>query len=321
MTKATSMPIIQVRDLLKSYGSVHAIKGLTFAVGKGQVVGFLGPNGAGKSTTMKILTGYLQPTSGTAQILGIDVMRHSIEARKHIGYLPENNPLYEEMMVMEYLEFVAQMRQIPKSKRRMMIEKAIHECGLGPVVGKDIGVLSKGYCQRVGFAQAIVHEPQLLILDEPTSGLDPNQIIEIRSLIKKLGKEKTVLMSTHILSEAQSTCSRILIIHDGKLVADDTPLQLTQQEGGIIYVVVAPKQGEKLSKKQVLEQLASIFGVTKVEPINEYQDHGVAMMVGYDKEDPRADIFQKIVSANWILLEMRRKEITLEETFRRLTKE
>ena len=321
MTKVTSMPIIQVRDLLKSYGSVHAIKGLTFEVGRGQVVGFLGPNGAGKSTTMKILTGYLPPTSGTAQILGIDVMRHSIEARRLIGYLPENNPLYEEMMVMEYLEFVAQMRQIPKSKRRMMIEKAIHECGLEPAVGKDIGVLSKGYCQRVGFAQAILHDPQLLILDEPTSGLDPNQIIEIRSLIKKLGKEKTVLMSTHILREAQSTCSRILIIHDGKLVADDTPLQLTQQEGGILYVVVAPKQGEKLSKKQVLGQLASVFGVTKVEHINEYSEHGVAMMVGYDKEDPRADIFQKIVSANWILLEMRRKEITLEETFRRLTKE
>ncbi len=321
MTNALSTNIIQVRDLIKSYGSVPAIKGLTFEIGKGQVVGFLGPNGAGKSTTMKILTGYLQPTSGTVKILGIDVTENSIEARHHIGYLPENNPLYEEMMVMEYLEFVAQMRQIPKSKRRMMIDKAIHACGLEPAVRKDIAVLSKGYCQRVGLAQAIVHDPQLLILDEPTSGLDPNQIIEIRSLIKKLGEEKTVLMSTHILSEAQSTCSRILIINDGKLVADDTPLQLTQQEGGSIYVVVASNKKIQLSKTEVSRQLASIFGVTKVESIDEYKDAGVAMIVSYDKQDPRSDIFQKVVSLDWILLEMRRKEITLEETFRRLTKE
>lgn len=321
MTKAVSTSIIEVRDLLKSYGSVPALKGLTFEVGKGQVVGFLGPNGAGKSTMMKILTGYLQPTSGKVQILGIDVMRNSIEARRHIGYLPENNPLYEEMMVMEYLQFVAKMRQIPKSKRRMMIDKAIHACGLEPALSKDIGILSKGYCQRVGLAQAIMHDPQLLILDEPTSGLDPNQIIEIRSLIKKLGEEKTILMSTHILSEAQSTCSRILIINDGKLVADDTPLQLTQQEGGSIYVVVASPTRNLLSKEEVFRQLSSIFGVSKVEAVDDYQDAGVAMIVSYDKEDPRTDIFQKIVSLDWILLEMRRKEITLEETFRRLTKE
>jgi ABC-2 type transport system ATP-binding protein len=321
MTKAKSTSIIQVRNLLKIYGSAHAIKGLTFEVGNGQVVGFLGPNGAGKSTTIKILTGYLQPTSGTVKILDIDVVRHSIEVRRHIGYLPENNPLYEEMMVMEYLEFVAQMRQIPKSKRRTMIDKAIHACGLEPALSKDIGVLSKGYCQRVGLAQAIVHDPQLLILDEPTSGLDPNQIIEIRSLIKKLGEEKTVLMSTHILSEAQSTCSRILIINDGKLVADDTPLQLTKQEGGSIYVVVASAQKKRLLKEEVFEQLSGIFGVSRVESVNEYQDTGVAVIVNYDKEDPRTDIFQKIVGLDWILLEMRRKEITLEETFRRLTKE
>ena len=178
--------MIQLRDLTKTYGLIHAVRGLTFQIPKGQVVGFLGPNGAGKSTTMKILTGYLPATSGRAMIAGIDVAEHPVEVRRHIGYLPENNPLYEDMVVLDYLRFIADIRELPKNIRAKNIRNAVERCGIGPVLSKDIANLSKGYKQRVGLAQAILHEPQLLILDEPTSGLDPNQIVEIRELIKDL---------------------------------------------------------------------------------------------------------------------------------------
>ncbi len=320
MTDKSIVPMIQIRDLTKAYGNAYAVKGLTFEVPKGQVVGFLGPNGAGKSTTMRILTGYLDATSGTTEIAGIDVAENSLEARRLIGYLPENNPLYDEMMVLEYLEFIANIRDIDKNSRQRLIARAVEGCGIGPVLGKDIGALSKGYRQRVGLAQAILHDPPLLILDEPTSGLDPNQIIEIRSLIQELGREKTVLMSTHILSEAQSTCSRVLIINEGKLVADDTPEQLTSMEGGTIYVVVASNDNSAVDNSRIDRALTTIAGVTRVESVEAHGEHGSAFMVRFDGEDPRRAVFQRIVGENLVLLEMRRKEVSLEETFRRLTR-
>jgi ABC-2 type transport system ATP-binding protein len=313
--------MIQLRDLTKTYGAVHAVRGLTFQIPKGQVVGFLGPNGAGKSTTMKMLTGYLLPTSGRAMIAGMDVSENPVEIRKYIGYLPENNALYEDMIVLDYLNFVAQMRSIPKSQRAKNIRQAAERCGLGPVLGKDIGNLSKGFRQRVGLAQAIVHEPPLLILDEPTSGLDPNQIVEIRELIKELGKEKTILMSTHILSEAQTTCSRVLIINDGKLVADDTPEQLAAMGGGAVYVVVAPKGTSAFVPSQVETLLRNIQGVTRVESAETFEEGCLGFTLRYTKEDPRRELFERAVLENWVLIEMRRKEATLEESFRRLTME
>src|SRR3954469_19259850 len=220
-------PMIDIQGLTKRFGTTEALKGLSFEVAKGQVVGFLGPNGAGKTTTMRILAGYSTPTQGTARVGGLDVTQDTLAARKLIGYLPESNPLYEEMMVVDFLRFTAEVREVPAETRSARIRRAVERCGLGQVLGKDIGQLSKGYRQRVGLAQAILHEPELLILDEPTSGLDPNQIVEIRNLIKELGREKTVILSTHILSEVQSTCTRVLIINGGKLVADDAPERLT----------------------------------------------------------------------------------------------
>jgi len=317
-----SMPMIQIRDLTKTYGKTMAVRGLTFEVPKGQVVGFLGPNGAGKSTTMKILTGYLEATSGSAMIGGIDVAAHPVEARKLLGYLPEDNPLYDDMMVVEYLRYMADLRKIPHASQAPMIANAVRRCGLDSVMGRDVGALSKGYRQRVGLAQAILHDPPLLILDEPTSGLDPNQIVEIRALIKELGREKTILMSTHILPEVQTTCSRVLIINDGKLVADDTPENLVMQDGGAIRVVVAVQGDEgPIEVADVFRLLESIRGVTRVEEADGEYDGGHAFTLRYEREDPRPALFRQVSAARWILLEMHRKEMSLEDTFRRLTME
>jgi ABC-2 type transport system ATP-binding protein len=294
--------MIKIEDLEKDYGTTRALKGLSFEVPRGQVVGFLGPNGAGKSTTMKILTGYLHATKGRAQVAGIDVADAPVEARRIIGYLPESNPLYEEMMVREFLDFAADVRRIDRSARQGVIKNAVDRCGLGDVITKDIGQLSKGFRQRVGLAQAILHDPDLLILDEPTSGLDPNQIVEIRELIKELGQEKTVIMSTHILSEVQSTADRVLIINDGELVADDSPDNLTSSEGGTLFVMVAPKNG-----------------VTGVEDSEDEGGGTAGFALKYAAEDPRRGVFEAVVENDLILIELRRKHVSLEETFRRLT--
>src|SRR6516162_2216540 len=227
-----SQAMISIEGLSKSYGATQALRGVSFEVPRGQVVGFLGPNGAGKTTTMRILAGYASPTSGSAKVGGIDVVLDPIASRRMIGYLPENNPLYEEMMVLDFLHFVARVRGVAAGEERERIKNAVERCGLKSVISRDIGQLSKGFRQRVGLAQAILHDPDLLILDEPTSGLDPNQIAEIRHLIKELGREKTVILSTHILSEVQSTCGRVLIINEGKLVADDSPERLALGGGG-----------------------------------------------------------------------------------------
>lgn len=245
---------ISVRSLTKIYGTQKAVDNISFEIPKGQIVGFLGPNGAGKSTTMKMITSYLPPTQGTALVCGFDVQTHSMELRKHIGYLPEQNPLYYEMYVREYLELTAGIHQIEKSKRADRIEEMVKMTGLSKEAHKKIGTLSKGYKQRVGLAQAMIHNPDVLILDEPTSGLDPNQIVEIRDLIINIGKEKTVLLSTHIMQEVEAMCSRIIIINNGTIVADDH-IQNLQKVGNSSSLLIT---FEKAISKELLEKIAGI---------------------------------------------------------------
>jgi len=311
--------MIQIDGLVKEYGPTKALRGLSFEVPRGQVVGFLGPNGAGKSTTMKILAGYLQPTGGRARVGGLDVATDRLAARKLVGYLPENNPLYEEMMVKEFLEFVADVRNVPASERKDAIRRAAERCGLMPVIGKDIGQLSKGFRQRVGLAQAILHNPDLLILDEPTSGLDPNQIVDIRALIKELGKEKTIIMSTHIMSEVQATCSRVLIISGGTLVADDSPEHLSEGESGKVTVVVAPRNGSPLAADAVVKIFKALPGVSDVKATDAEGAGTLGFELRHGKDDPRRSVFEAAMQNGMVLLEMRRQQVSLEETFRKLT--
>ncbi|WP_426735277.1 ATP-binding cassette domain-containing protein [Myxococcus faecalis] len=305
--------------MTKTYGATQALRGVSFEVPRGQVVGFLGPNGAGKSTTMKILAGFVTPTTGTARVNGLDVREDPVASRRMLGYLPENNPLYEEMMVRDFLDFVAEVRGIPKPLRAGRLRGAVERCGLASVLGKDIHQLSKGYRQRVGLAQAILHDPDLLILDEPTTGLDPNQIVEIRSLIKELGREKTVILSTHILSEVQSTCDRVLIINDGRLVADDTPERLGKGEGGTVTVVLTSRAGAGLQEAVVSEQLGRVAGVTGVEGAEAEGGGTLGFRLRYGAEDIRRELFEAAVRHDWCLLEVKRQHVSLEETFRKLT--
>lgn len=319
MSTTSTTPMIHIEGLTKQYGSTQALAGVSFQVPRGQVVGFLGPNGAGKSTTMRILSGYVRPTSGTAKVNGVNVVDDPVTTRRMIGYLPENNPLYEDMMVQEYLDYVAEIRQIPRGDRSARIKAAVESCGVGPVLAKDIGQLSKGFRQRVGLAQAILHNPDLLILDEPTSGLDPNQIVDIRNLIKQLGQEKTVIMSTHILSEVQATCSRVLIISSGKLVADDAPERLNEGEGGSVAVVVAPRNGTPLERKLVKEIFARVPGVSGVQEADADGEGTLGFTLNHGKQDPRRAIFEAAVQNNMVLLEVRRHQVSLEDAFRKLT--
>ncbi len=313
--------MIHIEALTKRYGQAHALKGLSFEVPRGQVVGFLGPNGAGKSTTMRILAGAIHPSSGHASVGGIDVRRNPVEARKLIGYLPENNPLYDEMMVLDYLRFVAEVREVPKAQRSTRIANAVERCGLGSVISKDINQLSRGFRQRVGLAASILHEPDLLILDEPTAGLDPNQIVEIRKLIKELGQEKTVILSTHILSEVQSTCSRVLIISAGRLVADDTPERLAAGDGNAstVSVVVAHRYSQGVDAAVLRGALAALPGVASVDNAEGDGQGTVGFRIRAGAEDVRRSIFELAVKQDLVLLEVRRTQVSLEETFRKLT--
>ena len=236
---------ISVNNLSKNYGSQKAVNQISFTVNKGEIVGFLGPNGAGKSTTMKMITGYLKADAGDIEVCGIPVLEDSIDTKKKIGYLPEANPLYAEMYVREYLRFIAGVHKIPDTVSR--IEKVIDMVGLSPESNKKIGQLSKGYKQRVGLAAALIHDPEVLILDEPTSGLDPNQIIEIREVIKKLGQNKTVLFSSHIMQEVEAICDRVIIINKGNIVADDKLQNLQKLSGGSQYIIVEFKSADRKS--------------------------------------------------------------------------
>ena len=309
--------MIEVDGLTKDYGSTRAVDQVSFQVRKGEVLGFLGPNGAGKSTTMKILTCFLSPTEGRAKVAGFDVFDQSLEVRRHIGYLPEDTPIYRDMTVVEFLEFAADMRGMDRATSPGRIKEIGVRCGLGDVAGKLVGELSKGYRQRVGLAQAMLHDPDILILDEPTSGLDPNQIVEIRSLIKEIGREKTVILSTHILPEVQATCSRILIISGGKLVADGTPEALRAREKGGRYRVVVESNG--VAKEAIRDRLAGLAGVARCEMIaGEEGAHAFAIDAAA-ASDLRKLIFRAAVDNRWTLLELLRESASLEDVFRNLT--
>ena len=310
--------MIHVQDLTKLYGTAQALKGISFDVQRGEVIGFLGPNGAGKSTTMKILTGYLMPTSGSASIDGLDVVEHSLEVRRRIGYLPESTPLYTEMRVDDYLRFAAEIRGVLGSQVRSKVERVIGLCGLSKVTGKNILELSKGYRQRVGLAQAMVHEPDVLILDEPTSGLDPNQIVEVRELIKELSRSHTVILSTHYLQEVEASCSRVIIVRQGEIVANDTRDSLVARlpAGAVVARIKGPHDAVK-------RQLQELLPGRSVQEIAKDGDHVTWRLdVGPTGDGKVLEAIAELVAKNkWALSELVRERATLEDVFRALTKE
>lgn len=298
---------IKVKHLTKYYGSQTAVNNISFEAKKGEILGFLGPNGAGKSTTMKIITGFIPASSGNVEVCGLDVEKNALESRTKIGYLPENNPLYLDMYVKEYLEFVAKIYKVKNRKAR--VNEMIEQVGLEREQHKIIGALSKGYRQRVGLAQAIIHEPEVLILDEPTSGLDPNQLVEIRALIKNIGKEKTVMLSTHIMQEVEAICDRVIIIKNGNLVANDTATTLQQKgEQTVVYVEFEGK----VSKNQ----LQKIEGVNKIEAVG----NGTFLIASKTNADLRKTIAQFAQQNNLLTLTLRKEERSLEDVFKELTK-
>ncbi len=310
--------MIEAQGLTKRYGSVVAVEDATFEVKRGEVVGFLGPNGAGKTTTMKILTCFIAPSDGSARVSGADIFEDPIAVRQAIGYLPENTPLYTEMLVLEYLEYIARMRGLRGAQSDSRIRAVVEETALGDVIGKSIGELSKGFRQRVGLAQALVHEPPVLLLDEPMSGLDPNQAVEIRELIREIGRERTVILSTHNLAEVQVTCGRVLIISQGRLVADDTPDELAARGGKPRFIATVQKNDHSAS--QLTDVFSSIESVQTVDGRpGAAADELVVEIVPKADQDLRADIFRAAVAANLVLLGLEQRGENLEDVFRQLT--
>jgi ABC-2 type transport system ATP-binding protein len=298
---------IEVKNLFKFYGEQAAVNDISFSINKGEIVGFLGPNGAGKSTTMKILTGYMPATSGEVKICGEEVDIDSKETKKKIGYLPENNPLYLDMYVREYLEFVGKIYKVQNLKQR--IDEMIQQVGLEVEQNKKIGMLSKGYRQRVGLAQAIIHDPEVLILDEPTTGLDPNQLVEIRELIKNIGKSKTVMLSTHIMQEVEAICDRVIIIKSGKIVADNSASELQYEDNKqVVYVEFEGDFNKNHLKKET--------GISNVENVGE----NAWLIESSASLDLRKVIAQFAQKHNLLVLTLRKEEKTLEEVFKELTK-
>jgi ABC-2 type transport system ATP-binding protein len=310
---------IAVRNLTKVYGEQKAVDDISFDVKTGEILGFLGPNGAGKTTTMKIITCYMPPSSGTVEVNGLDNAEHSLDVRKKIGYLPEMNPLYHDMNVVDYLEYSAQLHALKGGALQHRLKEMVHLCGLEDVRHKDIGELSKGYRQRVGLAQAMIHDPEVLILDEPTSGLDPNQIVEIRHLIKQLGQAKTVILSTHILSEVQATCDRVLIINEGNIVADGTPEKLQNDFQGNESLTIEIKAAATNPLEAFAPRLRSVGSVTGVELLSSRASHFRFELHVEKGSDVREALFRLAVAEGWILLEMQRKTTSLEEVFHKLT--
>ena len=297
---------IEVKNLFKYYGEQAAVRDVSFSVNKGEIVAFLGPNGAGKSTTMKIMTGYIPASSGEVYIGGIKVDVDELKTRQMIGYLPENNPLYVDMYVREYLEFVGRIYKVKNLKAR--VAEMVHAVGLDVEQNKKIGALSKGYRQRVGLAQAIIHDPEVLILDEPTTGLDPNQLVEIRELIRSIGKEKTVLLSTHIMQEVEAICDRVIIISKGQIVADDTAKILQQDlQHQTVYV--------EFDNKVSAAQLKKIPNASKVEGLNNGW-----LIESLSNTDLRKEVAQYAQAQDWLILTLNIEQKTLEEVFKELTK-
>ena len=302
---------ILIRNLSKHYGSQKAVDNISFEVKTGEVLGFLGPNGAGKTTTMKMITSYL--TKGSGEILIGGKTFDQEDMRKHIGYLPEHNPLYLDMPVLDYLKFCASLQKVPSNQIDTQIRKMVRQCGLNNEKHKKIGELSKGYRQRVGLAQAMIHDPEILILDEPTTGLDPNQIVEIRALIRQLGKEKTVILSTHILPEVEATCDRILIINEGKIVANGTSETLRRQASGNKLLKLRISGADS---NQIHGALSGLASAKMVDIVNAEQNR---FELQSSEGTLNEDVFKLCVKNNWVLLEMVPFETRLEDIFRDLT--
>jgi ABC-2 type transport system ATP-binding protein len=306
--------MIKVENLTKRYAGHTAIQDLSFEVGKGEIMGFLGPNGAGKSTTMRILSSFMPPTSGRASIAGFDIFEQSLQARAHLGYMPENVPLYNDMRVTEYLNYRAALKGVPSRRMAERVGDVKELCGLKEVEKKIIGNLSKGYRQRVGLADALVHEPDLLILDEPTSGLDPNQIRQVRDLIKNLGKQHTILLSTHILPEVEMTCSRVIIINRGRIEACDTPENLL----GRIRTAGGVTVEAKVGNDDGAEELKKIAGVRDVSAARDGEWDVFALRVEANT-DVREEVYRLANARHWTLRELSQRRATLEDVFVEIT--
>jgi ABC-2 type transport system ATP-binding protein len=313
--------MIEVRNLVKRFGEIEAIRDVSFSIPKGQIVGFLGPNGAGKTTTLKIITCYLPPTSGTVSVAGRDVSEEGIEVRRTFGYVPENAPLYHDMLVIDYLRFMAQLHGMTGRGIRGAVDRVIGQTGLGAVAGQTVGTLSKGYRQRTCLAQALVHDPEILVLDEPTVGLDPNQIVEIRGLIREIGRERTVILSSHILPEVVATCDRLLVIHRGRIVADGTPRELEQGSAQDALFTLRLRGDDALGTKAsaALTGLpwagAAVPRETGVSGEIELQIRAAA------GEDVRERLLGFAGAQGWPVLEITRDRMNLERVFHKLTQE
>lgn len=307
--------MISIQELTKYYDDVCAVNDMSLDIPEGQIMGILGPNGAGKSTTLRILTGYLPPSEGTIFVNGLDVRKDPIEAKKLIGYLPESSPIYPDMLVYDYLDYIAQVRGIDKSMKSKRLKVLSGLCGIREVMHKSVSSLSKGYKQRVGLALAMMSNPRILVLDEPTSGLDPNQIVEIRSIIKEIGKEKTVIFSTHILSEAEATCDRIVILNKGKIAADGTMEELKTSARADQKISLSLRNA---GRDEAEKALSGIDGVTAV---NCSEKEGQLDFSLDAVRDLRAEVFTTVKSRDWIMLELLQEKRSLENIFRILTSE
>ena len=310
--------MIHVENLTKYYNRLCAVDQINFDIQKGEILGLLGPNGAGKTTTLRMLTGYLQPSSGSINIKGLSIDKHVLEIKKLLGYLPESAPLYHDMLVFDYLKYVAAIREIDSEQKLPRIRQLADLCGINEVMSQPIGELSKGYKQRVGLAHAMMNDPEVLIFDEPTSGLDPNQIVEIRKIIKEIGKEKTIILSTHILSEAEATCDRIVIINQGQIVADGSTENLKQSLSSKNIMHLCLQNADFKNVEANLNALDGVESVTKIRETDSELDVSVTCQ---SAGDLRPDVYRKIKETDWILLDFHQETQTLENIFRELTKE
>ncbi len=310
--------MIRVENLTRHYNDICAVDHVSFEVNKGEILGLLGPNGAGKTTTLRMMTGFLKPSSGNIFVKNFSIDKNPIEIKQQMGYLPESAPLYHDMLVYDYLAFVADIRKMDRAGRVSHIRRMADLCALNEVMHQPIGELSKGYKQRVGLAHAMMNDPEILVLDEPTSGLDPNQIIEIRDIIRRIGKEKTIILSTHILSEAEAACDRIIIIHQGKIAADDRTENLKQSAGNASFVHMTLSGA---SFEDVNHLFSTVPGVKQTEKIGEKDGLLTVRSACGTSEDLRGALYRKIRETDWTLLEFQRKDRSLEHIFRDLTKE
>jgi len=310
--------MINVQDLTKYYGDTCAVDRISFEIRKGEILGLLGPNGAGKSTTLRILTCYMQPTEGSVTVKDFNIRDHPLEIKRLIGYLPEMAPLYPDMLVYDYLRFVASVRELERGRTDSRIRELADLCGLREVMHRSIHELSRGYKQRVGLAHAMLGDPEILVLDEPTAGLDPNQIVEIRDIIREIGKEKTVVLSTHILSEAEATCDRVVIINKGKIVADGSTDTLKQEAGNNYEIHLSMQQADLENARGAFSSIPEIDSITRREEDNGTLSLCLSCKAG---RDVRPDVYRVINQNEWILVEFHRESRTLENVFRELTKE